>query len=238
MKNNKTVLGLITARGGSKGIPWKNIVDLGDKPLIAWTIEASLKSKFIDKTIVSTDSEEIANIAKRYSADVPFLRPHELALDESSSYDAIFHALDWLNEIEKKEFDIICLLQPTSPFRNQIHIDEAIDKFAKNNDSQSLISICVVDKNPYWMVAINEKGYLEHLKGLNTEANRRQDLMKVYQFNGAIYIMGTSAIRKYKQFMTEKTIYYLMDRESSVDIDEQLDLEFARFLLEKKRNKK
>ncbi|MBI5324141.1 MAG: acylneuraminate cytidylyltransferase family protein [Ignavibacteriae bacterium] len=229
------ILGLITARGGSKGIPWKNIVDLGGKPLIAWTIEASLKSDLIDRTIVTTDSGEIAEISKKYGADVPFMRPPELALDESSSYDAIFHALDWLKENEKIEYDIICLLQPTSPFRDYLQINDAIEKFLKNEKALSSISICEALINPYKMVTINELGYINKLESVNSKIDRRQDLPRVYQFNGAIYLMRTNDLQSYKHFITEKTIYYLMNRESSIDIDEPMDLEIARFLLERKR---
>ena len=234
MFNGKKILGLITARGGSKGIPWKNIVDLGGKPLITWTIEASLKSDLIDRTIVTTDSGEIAEISKKYGADVPFLRPPELALDESSSYDAIFHALDWLKENEKIEYDIICLLQPTSPFRDCSHINEAIEKFMKDDNALSSISICEAVINPYKMVTVNENGYIHKLEGINTKIDRRQDLPRVYQFNGAIYLMRISDLITKGHFITDKTIYYQMDRESSIDIDEPLDLEYARYLLERK----
>ena len=229
------ILGLITARGGSKGIPWKNIVDLGGKPLIAWTIEASLKSDLVDRTIVTTDSGEIAEISKMFGADVPFLRPPEYALDESSSYDAIFHAIDWLKDNENIEYDFICLLQPTSPFRNHLHINEAIENFLEDDESLSMISVCEALINPYKMVTVSDKGYINKLEGLNAHIDRRQDLPRVYQFNGAIYLMRTSDLKTERHFITEKTIYYLMDRESSIDIDEPMDLEIARFLLDRKK---
>ncbi|OGU12396.1 MAG: hypothetical protein A2X61_04535 [Ignavibacteria bacterium GWB2_35_12] len=235
MYNGKTILGLIPARGGSKGIPWKNIVDLGGKPLISRTIDASLKSEFIDRTIVTTDSVEIAGISKKYGADVPFLRPNELALDESNSYDAIFHALDWLKENENIEYDYICLLQPTSPFRNHSHINEAIEYLINSKDALSLISVTEAHVGPYWMVEKNEFGFLKHLDGYEKEFDRRQDMPQVFEFNGAIYLMRTADMRTYRHYMTDKTIYYLMDRESALDIDEPIDLEFARFLLEKEK---
>lgn len=234
-KKEMKILGLITARGGSKGIPSKNIIDLGGKPLIAWTIEASLKSEFIDRTIITTDSDEIAEISRKFGAEVPFLRPPEYALDESSSYDAIFHALDWLKENEENEYDIICLLQPTSPFRNYTQINEAIEKFIKDENALSLISICNAFINPYKMVTVNEKGYIHKLEGINIHIDRRQDLPNVYQFNGAIYLMRTTDLKNYRHFITDRTIYYLMGKESSIDIDEPLDLEFARFLLNKRK---
>lgn len=165
MINGKTILGLIPARGGSKGIPWKNLVDLGGKPLIARTIESSLKCGMIDRTIVTTDSEKIAEISRKYGADVPFLRPNEFALDESNSYDAIFHAIDWLKENENIEYDYICLLQPTSPFRNHEHINEAIKKLFKTKNALSLISVTEAHVGPYWMVEKNEFGFLKHLDG-------------------------------------------------------------------------
>ena len=174
-------------------------------------------------------------LQKNFGADVPFLRPHELALDESNSYDAIFHALDWLKENENIEYDVVCLLQPTSPFRTHERINEAIEKFINNDDALSLISVSEAHISPYWMVEINEDGYSKHLEGYEEKFDRRQDMPAFYQFNGAIYLMYTKDMRIYHHFMTDRTIHYLLDRESSVDIDLPLDLEFARFLLERKK---
>jgi CMP-N,N'-diacetyllegionaminic acid synthase len=232
---NQTVLALIPARGGSKGIPGKNIIDLCGKPLIAWTIESAKKSKYIDRVLVTTDSQRIADISREFGANVPFLRPAELATDTSPGDEAIFHALDLLRDNENKKYDIVCCLQPTSPLRNEKHIDEALDEFLNVENSLSLISVCEAESNPYWMKVMDEKGYLKPFIETEKKFINRQDLPKVYQLNGAIYLIRTDDFYRLKTFDTERTTYYLMDRESSIDIDEPLDLEFAKFLMQRRK---
>ena len=225
---NPEILSIIPARGGSKGIPKKNIKPLLGKPLIAWTIEAAKKSKYVDRIIVSTENEEIAEISKGYGAEVPFLRPEELAKDESPTIDAIFHALEVLKE-EKYNPDIVILLQPTSPLRNAKDIDSAIELFL-NADCESVMSVCEVEHSPYWCFEI-EGGYLKSLFGDEYRGLRRQDLEGVYMPNGAIYISIPQTLYKYKSFYCSHTIPYIMPIRRSVDIDNEVDFMLAESLI-------
>lgn len=232
MIGKKTILAIIPARGGSRELPKKNIKLLGDTPLIAYSINAAQRSAYVDRIIVSTDSDEIAQIAKKYGAEVPFKRPPEYATDASSPVsEFIVHALRWLRDNEGKTYDLFCLLQPTSPFRNGNHLNEAIKKFSVCKDAISLISISETTRSPYWMKTINSNGYLEEFVNGDFSDTRRQDLPKTYSVNGAIYIMGTLDYLKTKRFLTDRTTYYLMDAVSSVDIDTELDFKFAEYLL-------
>jgi CMP-N-acetylneuraminic acid synthetase len=145
---NKNLLAIIPARGGSKRLPRKNILDLVEKPLISWTIEAALGSKYIDRTIVSTDSQEIADISKKYGADVPFMRSIDLANDESTSIDVVLNLLKKLEEVGEL-YDYIILLQPTSPLRTTQHIDESVELLQLTN-SDAVISVCEAEHSPLW----------------------------------------------------------------------------------------
>ncbi|MCK4825372.1 acylneuraminate cytidylyltransferase family protein, partial [bacterium] len=186
--NNKTILALIPARGGSKGIPKKNIKPLLGKPLIAWTIEQAKKSKYFDIIIVSTDSEEIAKISEKYGAEVPFLRPKQLARDSSPTIDAIMHALNWFEE-RGEYFDIVVLLEPTSPLRKENDLDNAIELFIKNIDkADSLVSVGEVHlENPYIMKKI-EHGYAKSFMEIDEDMYQRQQLPKVYFPYGVVYL--------------------------------------------------
>lgn len=230
MINDKKVLAIIPARGGSKGLPGKNVRCLGGLPLIASSINAARSSGCVDRIIVSTDSDEIANIAREYGAEAPFKRPAQFATDTSPSSELILHALQWVMENERTIYDIFCLLQPTSPFRNGKHLVEAITKFHNCKEATSLISISETTRSPYWMKKINGV-YLEELINGDYSTVRRQDLPKTYSVNGAIYIMYTEEFLKTKRFLTDRTTYYLMDSVSSLDIDNELDFKFAEFLL-------
>ena len=231
------ILALILARGGSKGIPRKNIKELSGKPLIAYTIEAARNSKYIDRIVVSTDDKEIANVAKKFGAEVPFMRPGELATDKASSNDAIFHALKWLKKYEKYKPDYFLNLQATSPLRNESDVDKAIEKFI-NNNADSLISVTKSDKTPHWMRTINENGFLKPLVKTEKSYTRRQDLPDVFELNGAIYMMKTHEFMKNKSFNNGSVLPYIMDNLSSIDIDNLLDWKFAEFLLEENNDEK
>lgn len=148
MYKNKNILGLIPARGGSKGLPGKNIKPLLGKPLIAWTIKQVLASKYIDRVIVSTDDKEIAEISEKYGAEVPFMRPKEIAMDKARGIDVVLHSLNWLKENDKrKQYDLIMLLQPTSPLRKSEDINKAIEiLFLK--EAKTIVSVCEVDHHP------------------------------------------------------------------------------------------
>lgn len=232
MFNNKKILALIPARGGSKGLPGKNTMLLKGKPLIAWSIDSAKKSKYIDRIIVSTDSMDIAEIAKKYGASVPFIRPSELATDTAASSDVIMHCLSWIKEKEKTEYDCLILLQPTSPLRNNLHMDEAIEKFFSDDKILSLVSITKVKKNPYWMKIVNKEGFLDNLLDGDKISFRRQDLPEVFVLNGAIYIIKNKDFISYRGFNTPFTSFYQMEDCYSFDIDDKYDFVVAEAIVE------
>ena len=227
---DKTFLAIIPARGGSKRLANKNILDLGGKPLISWTIEASLKSRYINTTLVTSDSQEILSIAKQDKAHT-IKRPSELASDTSTSFEAIKHAIE-----NTQKHDYVILLQPTSPLRSYKHIDEAIELLkAKNADA--IISVCETEHSPLWSNTLPQDGSLKAF--LNTELinKRSQDLEKYYRLNGAIYICKTDKLLQNSSFFIQDKIYsYLMPKTDSIDIDEELDFDIANFLITKKVN--
>ncbi|MBO8161753.1 MAG: acylneuraminate cytidylyltransferase family protein [Thermosipho sp. (in: Bacteria)] len=227
------VLAFIPARGGSKGVPKKNIRLLAGKPLIAYSIEQAKESKYISRIIVSTESEEIAEIAREWNAEV-IKRPEELARDETPTIDTIIHALDYLKKEENYTPDIVVLLQPTSPLRTSEDIDSAIELFLNIQDCLSLVSVTEFDHPPFWAIKI-EDNLLKPLFGKEYFRMRRQELPKAYRPNGAIFISTPKVLRKYKTFYTPKTIAYIMPPERSVDIDTEFDFLLAEFLINKLR---
>jgi len=233
MINGKTVLAIIPARGGSKGIPRKNIKILAGKPLIAWTIEEAKKSNYIDKIIISTDDNEIAKVSSKYGAEVPFIRPALLAKDETATNEVILHAIKWLEKNQNIKLDVLILLQPTSPLRNICQIDSAIERFVSDIYTNCLVSVKEVEENPYWMKIIDDSSYLKNFITKHINYIRRQDLPKMYVLNGAIYIMEVSDFLGYKSFDVDNTIPFIMDTISSIDIDSEIDFKLAEFLLEK-----
>lgn len=224
IRNNTVmrILAIIPARGGSKGLERKNILDVAGKPLITWTIEASLKSKYITKTVVSSDDEEILCIAKEYNADI-LHRPDNISLDITPSEPVIRHALDSLS-IEK--FDYIVLLQPTSPLRDVTNIDEAISMLL-STEASALISVKAIDNKILKAFKHNKEGYIEGISNNEYPFMRRQDLPKTYLSNGAIYIIAVDIFMKSNSLLTDKTISYLMDDRNSLDIDSVEDLRQA-----------
>jgi CMP-N-acetylneuraminic acid synthetase len=167
-------------------------------------------------------------MAKEYGAEVPFMRPNELAQDHTPGIDVVLHAIDWLNANEGYCPDAIMLLQPTSPFRMAADIDNAVAIYNERNPL-SLVSVCIAGDNPYWMMSIND-GILTPLFG-HIDHTRRQDLPKAYKLNGAIYISSPTVLKERRTFFTENTIPYIMPRERSLDIDDMLDFHFAEYLL-------
>lgn len=229
MIGNKFVVAIIPARGGSKGIPRKNIKNLNGKPLIAYTIDEALKSKYIDRVIVSTEDLEIAEISKSFGAEVPFLRPKELAQDDTPGIEPIIHSINYLVNNENYNFDYVMCLQCTSPLRNSKQIDEAIDEIYKK-DADSAVSVCESEVNPYWMKVIQDGKMLDFLND-NKFYARRQDLPIVYRLNGAIYLAKIEIILNKKSWYTNNTVPIIMDKISSIDIDDEIDFKFVEFLL-------
>lgn len=222
----KTILAIIPARGGSKGIPRKNIKPIAGKPLIAWTIEEAKKSKYIDRLILSSEDEEIIEVAKEYGCEVPFVRPKELAKDDTPGIEPVIHAIKTLPE----EYDYVCLLQPTSPLRKVEHIDGCFEKCI-NNNADSCVSVTEVDKHPFWMYELTDSKYLIPVIEAEFVA-RRQNLPKVFALNGAIYFAAVNQILDQKVFVTNNTLGFIMDKKSSVDVDDEIDFFISSKLLE------
>ncbi len=182
MKDNKSFLAIIPARGGSKRLPRKNVLDLAGKPLIAWTIDAAKSSKYIDSIVVTSDDAEILQVAKDLSVDT-IKRPVELASDTATTFDAIEHTIQQVHG----KYDFVILLQPTSPLRTAKHIDEAIELLAHRN-TDAVISVCETDHSPLWSNTISKDGSLEGFISEDIKNNRGQDLPFYFRLNGAIYI--------------------------------------------------
>lgn len=222
---------LITARGGSKGVPGKNIKLLNGKPLIAYSIDVARKFVPDDCICVSTDDKEIIDTVEKYGLKVPFIRPSELAGDTSGSYEVMLHALQFYkdkNQLPKK----LVLLQPTSPFRLAKHVKDALSIY--HDDTDAVLSVKITHSNPYQLMYIqNQEGYIEKLMG-NVQSDRRQDAPLVYELNGAIYVLNTQSLLKQKISEFKKVKPVIMPEINSVDIDTPLDWAWAEFLIEKK----
>lgn len=227
MYKNKSFIAIIPARGGSKRLPQKNILNLQGKPLVVWSIESGLKSKYIDKVIVSSDSDEVLNISNKYGSD-GIKRPNEFSADTSTSEEAIMHVISSV----KKKYDYIVLLQPTSPLRNEKHIDESIELlYAKKADA--IVSVCEVDHSPLWSNTLPKNDDMSNF--LKEEGSKRsQDLETYYRLNGAIYICKTDKFIEEKSFFLKDNIFaYKMGKKYSIDIDEKIDFEMAEFFMKK-----
>ena len=223
-------ISLIPARSGSKGLIGKNTVNLLGKPLLAWSIEASLNSKYISKTIVSSDDNNILNIAKQFKADT-LMRPKELASDSSTSEAVVEHLLRTLDE-EVKLYDYLILLQATSPLRDSNDIDDSIKKLL-NSNATALISVFKDESKILKAFKENDDGYIEGISNNEYPFSRRQDLPPVYMSNGAIYIIKIAEFLKTKKLFTDKTTLYEMSKEKSLDIDTLEDLEKIKIYMQK-----
>jgi CMP-N,N'-diacetyllegionaminic acid synthase len=220
------VLALIPARGGSKGLPRKNVLMAGGLPLIAWTIKAARESSAIERLILSSDDDEIIDLALRFNCEVPFRRPVELASDASSSMDVIEHALDQLPPHE-----YLILLQPTSPLRTGADIDAAFALMLQCG-APSCVSVCEADQSPYLMYQVRSDERLESVLPPLSGSTRRQDLPPIYLLNGSIYIARTDWLRQTRSFLSEATVAYRMPIERSIDIDTADDFERFRSMVE------
>ena len=224
------MLAIIPARGGSKGVPKKNIKLLGGKPLILWTIETALKSKYIDNLILSTDSSEIAEICSESGVNIPFMRPNELASDDSIATDTYIYTIDKLNDTSTNKYQDFVVLHPTSPLRLTDDIDNAIELFF-NKKADSVISCAKALKPPLWAVSINESGILHNYFNFDESNMNRQDLEKAYYPNGAVQVYRYSIIKEQRKYYTDKTYAYLMPQERSIDIDTEHDFKLAEYIL-------
>lgn len=229
----KKILGIILARGGSKGIKNKNIIKFGNKPLIKWTFDAAKKTKKLSRLILSTDSKKIANLAKKNKIEVPFLRPKKLAGDNSKSIDAIEHAINFFKK-QKIFFDYVVLLEPTSPFRTSIDIDKSIDQIVKSG-ADSLVSVCRVDEiNPSFLFK-KKNMRLRPLEKKISNHLRRQDVDPIYFLEGTIYISKTLILLKKRSFCHSNTVGYEVPKWKSLEIDDKIDLEIGQSILKQRK---
>ena len=230
------VLCIIPARGGSKGIKRKNLVEINNLPLITYSIKHALKSKYVTRVIVSTDDEEIAKVSLKFGAEVPFMRPKELAEDHVLDLPVFKHALNYLKETENYIPDFVLHLRPTAPYRKDNWIDECIDFFLNNEDADSLRSVSVPEKHPYRMFQIDDFGFLKSI--MLHEHNqpyllRRQDLPLVYFYNCVIDLTKPSTIFNLDSMTGNKILPYIMNAEEVFDIDTKQDLKIAELFFKK-----
>jgi len=225
------VLYLIPARGGSKGVPGKNVKPLAGKPLITYAIDAARGAGASDEDIcVSTDDAEIARVVEEYGLAIPFMRPDSLAQDNSGTYEVIIHALDHY-ATQGIDYDVVVLLQPTSPMRTSQHVAEALALYDAKCDM--VVSVTEARSNPYYvMFHEDESGYLRSL--MNARFARRQDCLTVWEYNGAVYVMNVTSLREKHLSQFDRRIKYVMSARDSVDIDTPDDWEYAQFLMTKK----
>ncbi len=228
MYRNKKIVSIIPARGGSKGLPGKNILNFAGKPLIAWTIEQAISSGLFDKIIVNTDDENIARVAREYGAEIPFMRPKELATDDVNVMYVVLHVLEKLID-SGVLYDVMVLLQPTSPLRTDNDIRNAVDIFL-NKDAKAVVTVCEVEHNPIWTNILPSDGCLKDFIRKECANKNRQDLPVYYRLNGSIYVADIDFLREEKTFYGEKTYACVMPQERSIDIDTLTDFQIAEFL--------
>jgi CMP-N,N'-diacetyllegionaminic acid synthase len=224
MIGGRSAIAIIPARGGSKGLPRKNVLDVCGKPLIAWSIEKALKSKYLDVVLVTTDSEEIATVARRHGAEVPFLRPGELATDRSSTYDALRHALGYYRDSAQREFDYTVLLEPTSPLREDDDIDRMLAMLdARREEFDGIVSVGEVTEHPSIMKRIVD-GRIEPFVPELAQTTRRQDNAPAYFPYGVAYMAKTPALLEENTFYTRRCMGFPIRRYQNYEIDDMYDL--------------
>jgi CMP-N,N'-diacetyllegionaminic acid synthase len=235
-RGTPTILGIIPARGGSKAIPRKNLALLANKPLLAWTVEVAIESDSLDRLVISTDDPEIAAVGKKLGAEVPFLRPTELATDTATSMDVILHAIRWFDENESYRPDYVLLLQPTSPLRTVTDIRKSIDLLlAKRADA--VVSVCETHQHPLWMKGVNDEGKLVDLYPQSPAPAQRQDLPPVFALNGAIYLALRTFLLSECTFISDHTYAYVMPENRSLDVDTPWDLHLADLILREREHR-
>ncbi|HEY4600594.1 MAG TPA: acylneuraminate cytidylyltransferase family protein [Cerasibacillus sp.] len=230
MYNDKTFLAVIPARGGSKGIPRKNIIKINKKPLIQYTIDAALSSKYLDDIIVSTDDKEIATISRDLGASVPYLRPKHLATEQSPTIETLIHVIEGQKKLGRT-YDYVVTLQPTQPLRQARHINEAIEKIIYYN-ADSLTSVSKVMEHPILMRTLMKNDQLKNILNMNSTV-RRQDFSEIYKVNGAIYINKTSCMNS-ETSLNDNKLAYIMENIYDLDIDEPSDINLFKWMIENK----
>lgn len=228
------VLFVITARGGSKGVPRKNIKPIGGLPLIAYKIIAAQQAKLKKRIIVSTDDEEIADVARKYGAEVPFLRPDYLASDEASSIDVVLHAMNWISENDTTDYDYVCLLEPSSPFTKASDLDKAVE-LIHNKGADTLLGMKEVEITRSFINILDDNGGLSYFydEMQNIKSARRQDQAKEYTMNGCMYISKWDYFMENHSFHSKNSLPYIMPEVQSVEIDNMINYYYACYLVEK-----
>lgn len=224
------IFGLITARGGSKRLPGKHLLKVGGVSLLERSIKSALQAKSLDSVILSTDDPELARLGREWGAKVPFIRPSEFSQDQSKVIDVILHAATEMNRLG----DIVCLLQPTSPFRTAKHIDEAANFYLSRPDVLSLMSVQKTAFEKSWLKEIDDKGIMHPVSPFDPLKVYRGDEKELYQLNGALYFMRIKDLSKHQSFHTDKTLSYVMSREDSIDIDDHFDFELAQLISQRR----
>jgi CMP-N-acetylneuraminic acid synthetase len=223
------VLGVVVARGGSKGLPRKNVLPLAGKPLVVHTIEAARGARRLDRVVLSSEDAEIIAIARAAGCEVPFTRPADLAGDRSSTVDVALHALDWLAGREGWLADVVVMLPATAPLRRASHVDEAVARLLDDPAAEAVVAVTAPDYPPYWMLTERD-GRLAWLFPEGAKVDHRQDLPAAWRPNGSIYAVRTAVLRARRTFYPAATAPYAMPREASVNIDTALDFQLAELL--------
>jgi len=227
----KKILTVIPARGGSKGIPRKNIVKIGGRPLIDYTIKPALQVNRINHVIVSTEDEEIASISRGLGAEVPFMRPNHLAVDQAQSAPVVIDALYRMEEINNIKYDAVLMLQPTSPLRTSKHIDEALDLFFSQECDSVVSVVSVGGTHPFRMKRLVGNQLVNYIDQGFWDMRPRQALPPAYIRNGSIYLIKRDVLIKEEQLIGKKCLGMVMSDEESINIDSPLDLKLAELLL-------
>jgi len=227
------MLAIIPARGGSKGIPKKNVKMLCGKPLIAYTIEAAKSSRNVERIILSTDDPQIAEVAGACDVDIPFMRPKELAQDHSLAIDNYIYTIERLSREYGQKYEEFVILLPTSPLRLAEDIDNAIDLF-RSKKADSVISCNEMQCPPVWAMKINSEGLLKTYFDKPIENKNRQEIEEAYRPNGSVFVLTYSLLKNKNTYFSDKTYAYVMPRERSVDIDTEFDFKYAEFLMEQR----
>lgn len=235
MTKQNNYIAVIPARGGSKRLPGKNLLQIAGKPLIVWTIEAAIESNIFDRVLVTTDSEEIAEVSRRAGAEVPFLRPPDLAADNATTIDVLTHIIDTLKLSDELPYSHLTLLQPTSPLRDSVSIKNSI-KFLEENKADAVISICKTEHSPLWSNILPSNNSLENFIAEKIQKTPSQDLPSHYRLNGAIYICNIKRMMKEKTlFLPNNCFGFVMSRKNSIDIDDQVDFDLAEIYLKRSK---
>lgn len=217
MVNDKSILAIIPARGGSKGVPRKNIRPLAGRPLLAWTVAAAKQSRYIDRVVLSSEDAEIIRVAREAGCEVPFVRPDTLARDNTPGIEPVLHALAML-----PGYDYVVLLQPTSPLRTADDVDRCIELCIEAN-APACVSVTEPDKSPYWMYRLDDANAMTPILDKPDGFSRRQDLPEVYALNGAVYVAQTKWLQETRSFIGPQTIAFIMAKDHSPDIDTERD---------------